>query len=145
MALLVTDQGEIDSLRTLLNSTHEIPRNLVLKLYTAPSTAPTEQDVPSATQYFEPFNGSNTNGYGSAPTTGYPLCINNRTEEDQDFSDQYGVLLNGNRWTIATTTSPVATPTITGTLGEYKVVVSVNTDIKKGDYITTAAGIPANT
>ena len=145
MALLVTDQGEIDSLRTLLNSTHEIPRNLVLKLYTAPSTAPTEQDVPSATQYFEPFNGSNTNTYGSAPTTGYPLCINNRTEEDQDFAQQYGVLLNGNRWTIATTTSPVATPTITGTLGEYKVVVSVNTDIKKGDYITTAAGVPANT
>ncbi len=145
MALLVTDQGEIDSLRTLLNSTHEIPRNLVLKLYTAPSTAPTEQDVPSNTAYYEPFNGSNTNTYGSAPTTGYPLCINNRTEEDQDFSQQYGVLLNGNRWTIATTTSPVATPTITGTLGEYKVVVSVNTDIKKGDYITTAAGIPANT
>ena len=145
MALLVTDQGEIDSLRTLLNSTHEIPRNLVLKLYTAPSTAPTEQDVPSNTAYYEPFNGSNTNTYGSAPTTGYPLCINNRTEEDQDFAQQYGVLLNGNRWTIATTTSPVATPTITGTLGEYKVVVSVNTDIKKGDYITTAAGIPANT
>ena len=27
MALLVTDQGEIDSLRTLLNATHKIPRN----------------------------------------------------------------------------------------------------------------------
>ena len=40
MALLVTDQGEIDSLRTLLSATHTIPRNLVLKLYTAPSTAP---------------------------------------------------------------------------------------------------------
>ena len=145
MALLVTDQGEIDSLRTLLNSTHEIPRNLVLKLYTAPSTAPTEQDVPSNTAYYEPFNGSNTNTYGSAPTTGYPLCINNRTEEDQDFDEQYGVLLNGNRWTIATTATPTAQPTIEGTLGEYKVVVSTNDQIKKGDYITTAAGIPANT
>ena len=145
MALLVTDQGEIDSLRTLLNSTHEIPRNLVLKLYTAPSTAPSEQDVPSATAYFEPFNASNTNTYGSAPTTGYPLCINNRTEEDQDFDEQYGVLLNGNRWTIATTATPTAQPTIEGTLGEYKVVVSTNDQIKKGDYITTAAGIPANT
>ena len=69
MALLVTDQGEIDSLRTLLNATHEIPRNLVLKLYTGPATAPTEQDVPSATKYFEPYNASNNSGYGSAPTT----------------------------------------------------------------------------
>ena len=48
MALLVTDQGEIDSLRTLLNATHQIPRNLVLKLYTS-DTTPAESDVPSAT------------------------------------------------------------------------------------------------
>ena len=48
MALLVTDQGEIDSLRTLLNATHKIPRNLVLKLYTS-DTTPAESDVPSAT------------------------------------------------------------------------------------------------
>ena len=94
MALLVTDQGEIDSLRTLLNATHEIPRNLVLKLYTGPSTAPSEQDVPSATKYFEPYNATNNSGYGSAPTTGYPLIVNNRTEENQDYSAQYGILLN---------------------------------------------------
>ena len=145
MALLVTDQGEIDSLRTLLNSTHEIPRNLVLKLYTGPTTAPSEQDVPSATKYFEPYNASNNSGYGSAPTTGYPLVVNNRTEEDQDFSQQYGILLNGNRWTIATTAAAVATPTISGTVGTYQIVVSSNADIKKGDYVTTAAGIPLNT
>ena len=145
MALLVTDQGEIDSLRTLLNSTHEIPRNLVLKLYTGPTTAPSEQDVPSATKYFEPYNATNNSGYGAAPTTGYPSVINNRTEEDQDFSGQYGILLNGNRWTIATTASAVATPTISGTVGTYQIVVSSNADIKKGDYVTTAAGIPLNT
>ena len=145
MALLVTDQGEIDSLRTLLNSTHEIPRNLVLKLYTGPTTAPSEQDVPSATKYFEPYNATNNSGYGSAPTTGYPLVVNNRTEEDQDFSQQYGILLNGNRWTIATTAAAVATPTISGTVGTYQIVVSQNNDIKKGDYVTTAAGIPLNT
>ena len=46
MALLVTDQGEIDSLRTLLNATHQIPRNLVLKLYTS-NTTPAESDVPA--------------------------------------------------------------------------------------------------
>ena len=144
MALLVTDQGEIDSLRTLLNATHEIPRNLVLKLYTGPATAPTEQDVPSATKYFEPYNASNNSGYGSAPTTGYPLIVNNRTEENQDYSAQYGILLNGNRWTIATTASAVATTTCSGTSGTYQIVVADNTDIKKGDYVT-ATGIPINT
>ena len=144
MALLVTDQGEIDSLRTLLNATHEIPRNLVLKLYTGPATAPTEQDVPSATKYFEPYNASNNSGYGSAPTTGYPLIVNNRTEEDQDYSAQYGILLNGNRWTIATTASAVATTTCSGTSGTYSITVADNTDIKKGDYVT-ATGVPINT
>ena len=144
MALLVTDQGEIDSLRTLLNATHEIPRNLVLKLYTGPSTAPSEQDVPSATKYFEPYNATNNSGYGSAPTTGYPLVINNRTEENQDFSAQYGILLNGNRWTIATTAAAVANTTCSGTSGTYQIAVAAATDILKGDYVT-ATGIPANT
>ena len=144
MALLVTDQGEIDSLRTLLNATHEIPRNLVLKLYTGPSTAPSEQDVPSATKYFEPYNATNNSGYGSAPTTGYPLVKNNRTEEDQDFAEQYGILLNGNRWTIATTAAAQANTTCSGTSGTYQIAVAAATDILKGDYVT-ATGIPANT
>ena len=146
MALLVTDQGEIDSLRTLLNATHQIPRNLVLKLYTGPTTAPTEQDVPSATKYFEPYNASNNSGYGAIPNTGYPEIKNNRTEEDQDFSQGYGKLLNGNRWTIATTTTAAVTGrTISGTTGTYQIVVDNPADIKKGDYVETAAGIPINT
>ena len=145
MALLVTDQGEIDSLRTLLNATHQIPRNLVLKLYTGPSTAPSEQDVPSATKYFEPYNATNTSGYGAGATTGYPEVVNNRTEEDQDFSGQYGILLNGNRWSIATTDSGQAiAKTFAGTTGTYQIVVNNNTDLKKGDYVT-GNGIPANT
>ena len=145
MALLVTDQGEIDSLRTLLNATHEIPRNLVLKLYTGPSTAPTEQDVPSATKYFEPYNATNTSGYGSGATTGYPLCKNNRTEENQNYGEQYGILLNGNRWSIATTsTGQGIAKTFSGTTGTYQIVVNNNTDLKKGDYVT-GNGIPANT
>ncbi len=143
MALLVTDQGEIDSLRTLLNSTHQIPRNLVLKLYTS-NTTPSESDVPSAANYFEPYNASNASGYGNAPTTGYPLCENNRVEEDQDFSQQYGILLNGNRWSIATTVSAVATTTATGTSGTYAITVDSAADIKKGDY-AEGAGIPTNT
>ena len=147
MALLVTDQGEIDSLRTLLNATHQIPRNLVLKLYTGPSTAPTEQDVPSATKYFEPYNATNTSGYGTGATTGYPLCKNNRTEENQNFAEQYGILLNGNRWSIATTnTGQGIAKTFSGTTGTYQIVVAPdNSDLKKGDYVTAATGIPANT
>ena len=147
MALLVTDQGEIDSLRTLLNATHKIPRNLVLKLYTGPSTPPSEQDVPSATKYFEPYNATNTTGYGASATTGYPKCKNNRTEENQNYEDQYGILLNGNRWTIATTnTGQGIAKTFSGTTGTYQIVVAPdNSDIKKGDYVTSASGIPANT
>ena len=146
MALLVTDQGEIDSLRTLLNATHEIPRNLVLKLYTGPSTPPSEQDVPSATKYFEPYNASNSSGYGTAPNTGYHGVDNNRTEEDQDFSANYGRLLNGTRWTIATTASGAGiAKTFAGTTGTYQITVNNTTDLKKGDYVTAASGIPANT
>ena len=144
MALLVTDQGEIDSLRTLLNATHKIPRNLVLKLYTS-NTTPAESDVPSATNYFEPYNASNASGYGSAPTTGYPLVENNRTEEDQNYDEQYGILLNGNRWSIATTVNAVATGiAVTGTSGTYAITVDNAADIKKGDY-AEGAGIPTNT
>ncbi len=144
MALLVTDQGEIDSLRTLLNATHTIPRNLVLKLYTS-NTTPSESDVPSSTTYFEPYNASNASGYGSAPTTGYPEVENNRTEEDQDYTEQYGILLNGNRWDIATEVNAVATGRqVTGTAGNYGVTVDDATDIKKGDY-AEGAGIPTNT
>ena len=143
MALLVTDQGEIDSLRTLLNSTHEIPRNLVLKLYTS-NTTPAESDVPSTANYFEPYNASNSSGYGSAPTTGYPEVDNNRTEENQDFSQGYGILLNGNRWSIATTVNAVATTNATGTSGTYAITVDSAADIKKGDY-AEGAGIPTNT
>ena len=145
MALLVTDQGEIDSLRTLLNATHQIPRDLVLKLYTGPSTAPSEQDVPSATKYFEPYDASNSSGYGTAPNTGYDNITNVRTEEDQKFNENYGILLNGNRWTIATTTSGQGiAKTFAGTTGTYQIVVDTNTDLKKGDYVT-GTGIPDNT
>ena len=143
MALLVTDQGEIDSLRTLLNSTHQIPRNLVLKLYTS-NTTPGESDVPSSANYYEPYNASNASGYGSAPTTGYPPVENNRTEEDQDFSENYGVLLNGNRWTVSTTLTAEDTQNATGTAGTYQIAVGDTAKIKKGDY-AEGAGIPANT
>ena len=143
MALLVTDQGEIDSLRTLLNATHTIPRNLVLKLYTS-NNDPLEADVPTNNDYFEPYDASNASGYGTAPVTGYPSVDNNRTEEDQDFAQQYGILLNGNRWTIATTVNAQASTTASGTSGTYGITVADATGIKKGDYVT-GVGIANNT
>ena len=150
MALLVTDQGEIDSLRTLLNATHEIPRNLVLKLYTS-NTTPKEQDTPNQNDantggYWEPYDATNNLGYGSTPTTGYPECIDVRTEENQNYGGQYGILLNGNRWKINTTPAAVVTHDGSGTTGTYQIAVDAVTDIKKGDYVThTGGAIPTNT
>ena len=74
MALLVPNIGELESLRYLLNATHEIPRNLVLKLFTS-NTTPAEGDVPSQTAYYEPYADGNTLGYGTASNTGYPLAV----------------------------------------------------------------------
>ena len=73
--------------------------------------------------YFEPYDASNASGYGAAPTTGYPEVKNNRVEEDQDFTEQYGILLNGNRWTIGTTVTAQTTASATGTSGTYAIVV----------------------
>lgn len=122
MALLVPNIGEVDSLRSLLNATHNIPRNLVLKLFTS-NTTPAESDVPSPTAYFEPYANGNTNTYGTAPSTGYPALVNNRT--DQSYTSNYGILLNGNRWQITTATDPVATSTSsTGTSGQFTITVT---------------------
>ena len=108
MALLVPDIGELESLRYLINANNHVPsrednapRDLILKLYVS-NTTPAEGDVPSQTAYFEPYNAAGTLGYGTAPVTNYPACINNRTETRYDYTDQYGILLNGSRWTIAT-------------------------------------------
>lgn len=128
MALLVPNIGELESLRYLVaNNNHvptlgdQSPRNLVLKLFTS-NTTPVESDVPSPTAYFEPYGVGNTNAYGYAPTTGYPFCVNNRT--DQAYTQQTGILLNGSRWTIAqvgsgtTATYPEQTFTFTGNAGD---------------------------
>ena len=133
MALLVTDNGEIDSLRNLLNYNQEIPRNLILKLFTT-NTYPNESDTPSQTAYYEPYTNNNTLGYGNAPVTGYPQVINNRT--DQDYANQYGILLNGNKWTIETLQNAAVTVQGSGVAAEYTITVASNTGIKKGDYVT---------
>ena len=121
MALLVPNIGELESLRYLLNATHQIPRNLVLKLFSS-NTTPAEGDVPSQTAYYEPYADGNTNGYGTAGNTGYPTADDNRS--DQTYTNMYGILLNGNRWAISTAGDPIASATGSGTSGEYTITVS---------------------
>ena len=134
MALLVPNIGELESLRYLLNATHEIPRNLVLKLFTS-NTTPAEGDVPSQTAYYEPYADGNTLGYGTASNTGYPLVVNNRS--DQDYTNNYGILLNGNRWAIATAGDPIASGTGTGSAGAYTISVdSVTGTISVGNLVS---------
>lgn len=141
MALLVPNIGELESLRYLVaqnNHTASLsdqsPRNLVLKLFTS-NTTPVESDVPSATAYYEPYGIGNTNAYGFSATTGYPNCVNNRT--DQTYTSQTGILLNGSRWRInqvgsgTTATYPEQTFTFTGNAGDVY-----------GYYVTRANNMP---
>ena len=140
MALLVPNIGELESLRYLLNATHQIPRNLILKLFTS-DTTPAEGDVPSQTAYFEPYAAGNTLGYGTAPDTGYHAVVNNRS--DQDYTNQYGILLNGNRWAISTAGDPVATATGAGTSGEYTITVSSTSGTISVGNLVAGTGIGA--
>jgi hypothetical protein len=174
MALLVPNIGELESLRYLVaqnNHTASLadqsPRNLVLKLFTS-DTTPVESDIPSATAYFEPYGIGNTNAYGFSPITGYPNCVNNRT--DQNYTSQTGILLNGSRWRInqvgsgTTATYPEQTFTFSGDAGNvfgYYVTrannlpiavqgvlnaatVGVGTTVTKGDATDPVIGVVGN-
>ena len=133
MALLVSDQGELQSLRYLVNSDRNIPRNLILKLYTS-NTVPAETDVPSQAKYYEPYDETGLVGYGTAPSTGYPAVNVNR--HDTDYSRQYGILLNGSEWNVRTIQSAIATPTGSGNVNEYTITVSSVSNIAVGHYVT---------
>ena len=131
MALLVPNIGELESLRYLVNQSNHVParednapRDLILKLYTS-NTTPAEGDVPSASAYFEPYADGNTNTYGTTPSTGYPACINNRTESRYSYTSQRGILLNGSLWKISTASDPVASSTgSSGTQDSYEITVT---------------------
>ena len=133
MALLVSDNGELQSLRYLVNSDRNIPRNLILKLYTS-NTVPTETDVPSQTAYYEPYDATGLVGYGTAPSTGYPSIINAR--HDEDYSRQYGIFLNGSQWNVRTILNPIATTTGSGNVNEYTITVSSVSNIAVGHYVS---------
>ena len=133
MALLVSDAGELQSLRYLVNSNRNIPRNLILKLYTS-NTVPVETDVPSQTKYYEPYDSTGLVGYGTAPSTGYPSVINARN--DEDYTRQYGILLNGSQWNVRTITSAIATTNGSGNINEYTITVASVSNIAVGHYVT---------
>jgi len=144
MALLVHDAGELQSLRYLVNSNQNIPRNLILKLYSSSHNTngtPLEGDVPSQTAYYEPYNASGAVGYGSTPVTGYPLVIDNRN--DQNYSNQYGILLDGSRWNVRTITTAIKTTTGSGLINEYTITVASVTNISVGHYVT-GGGVGSN-
>ena len=144
MALLVHDNGELQSLRYLVNSNNTVPRNLILKLYSSSHNTngtPLEGDVPSQLAYYEPYDATGLVGYGSTPVTGYPQVVNNRN--DQDYSDQYGILLDGSRWNVRTITTPIKTTTGSGNIGEYTITVASVTNIAIGHYVS-GGGVGSN-
>ena len=163
MALLVPNIGELESLRYLINNNNHVldrednaPRDLILKLYSS-DTTPAEGDVPSTTAYYEPYANGNTNTYGTAGTTGYPLAINNRTEARYDYTDQYGILLNGAQWKInqdssanvvTTATYPEQTFTFSGAAGNiygYYIVRANNMPVAIHGVVDAASGAAAAT
>lgn len=153
MALLVPAIGEVESLRYLIGAnnhvptlSHTSPRNLILKLYSS-NTVPADGDEPSRTKYYEPYAGGAAAaacGYGTTAVTGYPNCVNNRT--DQSYTNAYGILLNGSRWvlrrtgtggTTVTATYPELTFTFTGDSAQ-----NTNADYIYGYYLSRANNMP---
>ena len=88
MALLVSDNGELQSLRYLVNSDRNIPRNLILKLYTS-NTVPTETDVPSSEDHAaSDFDTSDDDDELAVEATTFnPDCDDGR--EDENLLDEY--------------------------------------------------------
>ena len=161
MALLVPNIGELESLRYLINNNNHVvdrednaPRDLILKLYSS-DTTPAEGDVPSTTAYYEPYANGNTNTYGTAGSTGYPTAVNNRTENHYDYTNAYGILLNGARWKInqdssanvvTTATYPEQTFTFTSAAGNiygYYIVRANNMPVAIHGVVDAASGAAA--
>lgn len=122
MPLLVPNIGEQESLRYLVNYSHNKPTNLILKLLSnnsaTPWSNPTEADTPASLRtatYIEPYTYASGGTAASSPY-GYPLC-------DAPYANQYGKLLDGSNWTCTaaegtdTTTASYPEQTFTFTSG----------------------------
>ena len=122
MPLLVPNIGEQESLRYLVNYSHNKPTNLILKLLSnnsaTPWSNPTESDTPASLRtatYIEPYTYASGGTAASSPY-GYPVC-------DAPYANQYGKLLDGSNWTCTaaegtdTTTASYPEQTFTFTSG----------------------------
>jgi hypothetical protein len=131
--LLVPSIGEIDSLKYLTNQQCHVnslidtsPKNLILKLFTSNIT-PSISDTPSL--YTEP------NSFG------YPNCINNR--EDQNYSNNTGILLNGSRWQINTSYNSIGSSISSSGLASQNTITLINYTGQlplPGDIVGTVSG-----
>jgi hypothetical protein len=107
MPLLVPNIGEQESLRYLVNQTHNQPRNLILKLLSNGSATawggPAETDTPASlitATFKEPYTYA-TGATPAASPFGYAVC-------DAPYANQYGILLDGSNWTVSTTATCTA-------------------------------------
>jgi hypothetical protein len=107
MALLVPNIGEQESLRYLVNQTHNQPRNLILKLLSNGSATawggPAETDTPSSlitATFKEPYTYATGVTAATSPY-GYAVC-------EAPYANQYGILLDGSNWTVSTTATCTA-------------------------------------
>ena len=98
MPLLVPNIGEQESLRYLVNYSHNKPTNLILKLISSASATPwsnpTENDTPASLRtaaFQEPYTFA-SGGSAAASPYGYPVA-------DAPYTNQYGKLLDGSNWT----------------------------------------------
>lgn len=98
MPLLVPNIGEQESLRFLVNYSHNKPTNLILKLISSSSATtlpgPAETDTPVsllAGTYKEPYTFA-LGGSAAASPFGYPVA-------DAPYVNEFGKLLDGTNWT----------------------------------------------
>ena len=137
MALLVPNIGEQESLRYLVNHSHNTPRNLILKLLSSDTVTawggPTETDTPRSLRdiaFVEPYNYSAA-AVAATSNIGYPPC-------DAPYANQYGKLLDGSNWTC---TAAEGTNTTEATYPEQTFTFTGGPKYIHGYYVARANSI----
>lgn len=154
MPLLVPNIGEQQSLRYLVNYSHNKPTNLVLKLISSASATPwsnpTENDTPASLRtaaFQEPYTFA-SGGSAAASPFGYPVAA-------APYTNQFGKLLDGGNWTCTaaegtdTTTASYPEQTFNFTAGSVYIhgymVSRANSVIQPfKNNLTAAVSIAAN-
>lgn len=137
MPLLVPNIGEQESLRYLVNHSHNTPRNLILKLlantvvtaWGGPNDLDTPRSLRDAT-FEEPYTYA-TGVTAASSTIGYPLC-------DAPYANQYGKLLDGSNWTC---TAAEGTNTTEATYPEQTFTFTGGPKYIHGYYVARANSI----